>query len=142
MALYYNVDYQAYAKPLPLRTPCIFTRSTVRLRRTKAFWEIGPTMATHSRKTGKTLTGEGNYIWLQTTGRGHFVGVTMSVLQNQDHWWGEGDDMFFVDGEKNCHRSTGTGAEDYSWGHTISEASILVRSVWCTVVGEEKQEPK
>ena len=23
----------------------------------------------------------------------------MSVLQNQDDWWGEGDDMFFIDGE-------------------------------------------
>jgi len=23
----------------------------------------------------------------------------MSVFQNQDGWWGEGDDMFFVDGE-------------------------------------------
>ena len=36
---------------------------------------------------------------MEATGRGHFVGVTMSVLQNQDGWWGEGDDMFFVDGE-------------------------------------------
>lgn len=41
--------------------------------------------------------------------------MTMSVLQNQDYWWGEGDDKFFVDGEK--ERSiNGTGAEDYFLG--------------------------
>ena len=48
-------------------------------------------------------------------GHGHFVGVTMSVLQNQDGWWGEGDDMFFVDGAKQASIN-GTGSEDYFLG--------------------------
>ena len=42
----------------------------------------------------------------------------MSVLQNQDGWWGEGDDMFLVDGEARPSIA-GTGAEDYflgAWG--------------------------
>ncbi len=52
---------------------------------------------------------------MEATGRGHFVGVTMSVLQNQDGWWGEGDDMFFVDGEK-LPSINGTGSEDYFLG--------------------------
>jgi hypothetical protein len=63
----------------------------------------------------KNLDGEGNYVWMEATGRGHFVGVTMSVLQNQDKWWGEGDDMFFVDGEK-LPSINGTGSEDYFLG--------------------------
>jgi hypothetical protein len=42
---------------------------------------------------------------------GQFIGVTMSVLQNQDYWWGEGDEMFFVDGEEKPSIQ-GTGAED------------------------------
>ena len=63
----------------------------------------------------KNLTGEDNYVWLNATGRGHFVGVTMSVLQNQDGWWGEGDDMFFIDGEP-APSITGTGSEDYFLG--------------------------
>jgi len=41
--------------------------------------------------------------------------VTMSILQNQDGWWGEGDDMFFVDGEK-LPSINGTGSEDYFLG--------------------------
>jgi hypothetical protein len=39
----------------------------------------------------------------------------MSVLQNQDGWWGEGDDMFFVDGES-LPSINGTGSEDYFLG--------------------------
>src|SRR3984885_6868807 len=53
--------------------------------------------------------------WMEATGHGHFVGVTMSVLQNQDNWWGEGDDMFFVDSER-LPSINGTGSEDYFLG--------------------------
>jgi hypothetical protein len=60
----------------------------------------------------KNLTGEGNYVFLEATGRGHFVGVTHSVLQNQDGWFGEGDDMIFIDGDK-LPTINGTGSEDY-----------------------------
>ena len=52
--------------------------------------------------------------WMRK-GHGQYVGVTMSVLQNQDIWWGEGDDMFFIDGAKSPS-ITGTGTEDYFLG--------------------------
>ena len=35
----------------------------------------------------------------ETRGRGHLMGVTLGVLQNQEFWMGEGDDMIFVDDE-------------------------------------------
>jgi hypothetical protein len=54
-------------------------------------------------------------VWMEAAGRGHFAGVTMSVVENQDGWWGEGDDMFFVDGEK-LPSINGTGSEDYFLG--------------------------
>jgi len=44
------------------------------------------------RKTN--LDGKENYLWLDATGRGHFVGVTMSVLQNQDGWWAKATTCF------------------------------------------------
>jgi len=66
-----------------------------------------------NRKTN--LDGKDNYVWLDARGHGQFVGVTMSVLQNQDGWWGEGDDMFFIDGEK-IPSIIGTGSEDYFLG--------------------------
>jgi hypothetical protein len=60
----------------------------------------------------KNLTGEGNYVYLEATGRGHFVGVTHAVEQNQNGWFGEGDDMIFIDGDK-LPTINGTGTEDY-----------------------------
>jgi len=60
----------------------------------------------------KNLTGEGNYVFLEATGKGHFVGVTHAVEQNQDQWFGEGDDMIFIDGDT-APTINGTGTEDY-----------------------------
>lgn len=60
----------------------------------------------------KNLNGEGNYVFMEATGRGHFVGVTHAVEQNQDGWFGEGDDMIFVDGDA-LPTINGTGTEDY-----------------------------
>jgi hypothetical protein len=66
----------------------------------------------------KNLSGEDNYVFLEATGKGHFLGVTHSVEQNQDQWFGEGDDMIFIDGDP-APTINGTGTEDYyngAWG--------------------------
>jgi hypothetical protein len=60
----------------------------------------------------KNLDGQNNYVFVETRGRGHLMGVTLGVLQNQDFWMGEGDDMVFVDNESQPI-ITGTGTEDY-----------------------------
>jgi len=60
----------------------------------------------------KNLTGEGNYVFLEAAGRGHFLGVTHAVEQNQEGWFGEGDDMIFIDGDP-LPTINGTGSEDY-----------------------------
>jgi len=66
---------------------------------------------------GKNLDGKDNYVFANIKGDGHFVGVNYYVQNPTIMWYGEGDDMFFVDGEKlpSIH---GTGTEDYfntSW---------------------------
>src|SRR5579885_283953 len=63
-------------------------------------------------------TGEGNYVFLEAQGDGQFVGVTLSVFQNQWGGWNEGDEMIWIDGETEP-RIHGTGGEDYfngAWG--------------------------
>jgi hypothetical protein len=71
----------------------------------------------------KNLDGAENYVILEATGAGHYVGCNLSV-HNIDPtpdgltWWGEGDDMFYIDGEA-MPSMTGTGSEDYfchAWG--------------------------
>jgi hypothetical protein len=61
------------------------------------------------------LDGRQNYVYLDTRGRGHLMGVTLGVLQNANGWWGEGDDMIFVDDDQKPV-ITGTGSEDYFLG--------------------------
>ncbi|MBD3288159.1 DUF2961 domain-containing protein, partial [candidate division KSB1 bacterium] len=59
-----------------------------------------------------------NYLFLNAAGAGHYVGVNLSIMNTKPGWWGEGDDMIYVDGE--THPSFhGTGSEDYfcdAWG--------------------------
>ncbi|MBM4017830.1 MAG: DUF2961 domain-containing protein [Planctomycetes bacterium] len=49
---------------------------------------------------------------LKTAGRGRFLGVMLHVWNPKGGWWGEGDEKFFVDGEK-FPSTIGTGSEDY-----------------------------
>jgi len=65
------------------------------------------------------LAWDNNYVILQTKGRGHYVGCNLSVTNFQGTWWGEGDDMIWVDGYKWPPDLHGTGSEDYlnqAWG--------------------------
>ena len=85
------------------------------------------------------LDGADNYVFADIKGRGQFVGVTMSVLQNQDEWWGEGDDMFFVDGEK-LPSIKGTGAEDYFLGaHDFGGVPFSSGVYGAPVVGQRRR---
>jgi hypothetical protein len=138
-AFYFNIDCQVHSKPLPQDT--LYFHAQYRQAYPAAGW-------TNQWQTNgdplvdgkKNLTGEGNYVWLEAKGKGHFVGVTMSVLQNQDNWWGEGDDMFFVDGET-LPSINGTGSEDYflgAWdfgGHPFSYASFGAPVVGAELAG-------
>lgn len=73
--------------------------------------------AHHAVGSIKNLTGDGNYVLMQANGAGHYVGCNLSI----DHinpvpnvsWFGEGDDMIFIDGEIWPPSLHGTGTEDY-----------------------------
>ncbi len=59
--------------------------------------------------------GNRNYTILEARGRGHYVGVTMGIRLRKKGWWGEGDDMIYIDGHKFPYFH-GTGSEDYFCG--------------------------
>lgn len=61
--------------------------------------------------------GERNYRFIDTKGKGHFVGINYYVHSPSPMWYGEGDDMWYIDGEEKP-RLIGTGTEDFfntSW---------------------------
>ena len=52
-------------------------------------------------------------------GRGQYVGTFMSWQQNNSGWWGEGEILMSIDGDKEFPTIVGTGTEDYfggAWG--------------------------
>jgi hypothetical protein len=113
-ALYFNIDYRTYAHPLPSDT--LYFHAQYRQAQPNHGWTSDWKSNGEPRINNQpNLTGADNYVWMDAKGHGQFVGVTMSVLQNQDNWWGEGDDMFFIDG-KATPSITGTGSEDYFLG--------------------------
>ncbi|MBN2300978.1 MAG: DUF2961 domain-containing protein [Lentisphaerae bacterium] len=62
---------------------------------------------------------DNNYVILQTKGCGHYIGCNLSITNFRGDWWGEGDDMIWVDGYKWPPDIHGTGSEDYlnqGWG--------------------------
>ena len=135
-SFYFNIDYQALNKDLPADTMYFHAqyRQATPAKGWTNQWEANDAAAITAKKN---LDGENNYVWLEATGQGHYVGVTMSILQNQDGWWGEGDDMFFVDGEKRPSIN-GTGSEDYFLGAwDFGEQAFSYASFGAPVKGAE-----
>lgn len=57
----------------------------------------------------------GKYLLLHAKGRGHFAGCNLSIQLGSNGWWGEGDDIFYIDGDASP-TLIGTGSEDYFCG--------------------------
>jgi len=53
-----------------------------------------------------------HYLILEAEGRGHYVGTVLSAQNRTRGWFGEGDDLFYIDGEQEPSLR-GTGTEDY-----------------------------
>jgi hypothetical protein len=62
------------------------------------------------------LTGDENYLILDAKGDGQFAGYFLTVVNHERGWWGEGDDMIFIDGESFPPSIHGTGSEEVFGG--------------------------
>lgn len=103
---YYYVDYESY-------TPgSQYARATEQQGRFHAWWNRELTKATDG---SANLDGKNNYLIMDAVGRGHYVGVVMHIQGLATGWWGEGDDMMYIDGDT-TPTLTGTGLEDYFCG--------------------------
>jgi hypothetical protein len=68
-------------------------------------------------QTGTNKYGKDNYLFADIKGKGHFVGVNYYVNCPSTMWYGEGDEMVFIDGDS-LPTLNGTGTEDFfntSW---------------------------
>lgn len=143
--LFFYIDYELYTQDLPenmgrfhacwnRENPCQAVE-TVQSAENPAPGDLG----------GLNLTGDENYIILDAKGRGHYVGCILNIdnfnASNQVYTWpGEGDDMFFIDGEKWPPSMHGTGTEDYfgmAWGFPPGEHSTPYHGI---SLGSDAQE--
>ena len=73
-----------------------------------------------------------NYLLADIQGRGQYVGTVLSCYAISPGWFGEGDDFFFIDGEKEPSLR-GTGTEDYfcdGWGFRQQDGPFYGAPVW------------
>jgi hypothetical protein len=112
---YFYIDYET-RKELPADVGYFHAE----FRRNNPFCGWGPKIA--SNKEGSKFSNianrgrmawKNNYVILDTKGRGHYIGCNLSVTNFCADWWGEGDDMIWVDGYKWPPDLHGTGSEDY-----------------------------
>ena len=90
-------EYRLHAGICRCRTTrCTSTRSTGRQ---------APNVASTGEASKLNPTGKENYVYGETRGRGHLMGVTIGVQINADGWMGEGDEMIFIDDESSRRSS-------------------------------------
>ncbi len=116
---YFYIDYETYDEPLPEDEGYFHAE----FRRENPFggWahEIRVNTPEANIVNAERDAWDNNYVILETKGRGHYIGCNLSVTNFQGTWWGEGDDMIWVDGYKWPPDLHGTGSEDYlnqAWG--------------------------
>jgi len=68
-----------------------------------------------------------DWLLLDTTGKGRYVGTQLHIWNPLGGWWGEGDEKWFIDGEK-FPSTIGTGSEDY-FGYAWSSGSTFVQAL-------------
>lgn len=109
---YFYVDYETL-EDFPADTAYFHAE----FRRTNPFGGWGPELTVNTPAVDAVNTGrqayDNNYVILETKGRGHYLGCNLSVTNFSKLWWGEGDDMIWVDGYKWPPDLHGTGSEDY-----------------------------
>ncbi|MFQ5514982.1 MAG: glycoside hydrolase family 172 protein [Myxococcota bacterium] len=128
--LYFYIDYERYRELDPdlARFHALWNRTprTAGTAAEKGFSRqdygysaarpAGAGMALSGPWREPNLSGARNYVILDVRGRGQYVGCNLNidVFERQvNDWYGEGDDMIFIDDEPWPPRLHGTGTEDY-----------------------------
>jgi hypothetical protein len=124
MALFFYVDWEEYPTEEPVKGLARFHAQWRRENPTAGYEIPGAPVRAENEAAWrqayweglKNTDGNGNYTILEAEGRGHYVGCHLDIdcfAREKSDWYGEGDDMIFVDGEAWPPELHGTGTEDY-----------------------------
>ncbi|MCM8771808.1 MAG: DUF2961 domain-containing protein [Candidatus Omnitrophica bacterium] len=110
---YFYIDYEIYEDDLEENVA--YLHSCWRRENPTPGW--GPEIPVNSSESDivnkEEIAYKNNYEILYAEGIGHYIGCNISVTNFHGTWWGEGDDMIWVDGYKWPPDLHGTGSEDY-----------------------------
>ena len=109
-AVWYHIEYER-VKSLP-RDFGRFHASWHRVSPTHASGDE-PNVTLHA---ARNVTGADNYVVLEARGHGRLAGIFLNIDNAWDTWYGEGDDMIFIDGEAWPPSYHGTGSEEIFGG--------------------------
>lgn len=111
-AFWYHLDYEAYEAPLPDDVQ----RFHATYRQERPTTAVGAQPNVQFNDDPNT-DGAENYVALDAVGAGRMVGLHLQVDNIQGPvWYGEGDDMVFIDGEAWPPSIHGTGTEEIFGG--------------------------
>jgi len=110
-AFWFHIDYETYDAPPPDDA----LRFHAQWRQERPTTAVGPrpNVQLHG---GTNLDGAENYVALDAVGAGQMVGLLLEIDNLAGGWYGEGDDMVFVDGETWPPSVHGTGTEEIFGG--------------------------
>jgi len=110
IAVWYQLEYEKMKKLPP------------DLGRFHASWNrVNPTTAVGPNPNitlhdAINTTGDENYVVLDAEGHGTLAGIYLNIDNSMGNWYGEGDDMIFIDGEGWPPSFHGTGSEEIFGG--------------------------
>lgn len=104
-AFWYHIDYEEHDSPPPDD-----------VGRFHAQWRRENPCKAVQLPDAQNLDGKENYVILEAEGWGNYVGLFLNVDNICGGWYGEGDDMIFIDGEKWPPSLHGTGTEEIFGG--------------------------
>lgn len=114
--LYFHVDYEQHAA-----MPADMLRFHAQWHRENPTTPTVPFREARWQQwhaEGSNLAADDNYVILEASGAGHYVGCSLNIFNLHSDprfgWYGEGDEMIFVDGEGWPPSIHGTGTEDYA----------------------------
>jgi hypothetical protein len=106
LRLWFHIEYESHRTPPPSEIAYFHAQ-----------WRReNPTVAEPQPEDpwtkGYNLTGEANYVLLDAEGQGNYVGHILQIDNIAGGWWGEGDDMIFIDDDTWPPSYHGTGHEE------------------------------
>lgn len=110
-ALWYHVDYETYDEAPPADA----LRFHAQWRQERPTVAIGPKPNVQLHGAAN-LDGAENYVALDVAGAGQMVGLVLQINNVAGGWYGEGDDMVWVDGDGWPPAIHGTGTEEIFGG--------------------------